>query len=341
MSSAAHASRVARVVLLSAVGTVVAVGATGCASPGGYKITPIPADKTLDETVIIREPGLGVIDKIAIVDVDGLISNAPKRGLLTEGDNPVSLLTEKLNRASQDKNVKAVLLRINSPGGGVTATRLMYEEILNYKKQTGRPVIAMMLDMAASGGYYIACACDEIIAHPTTVTGSIGVIMMTFDLSGALQKLYIKPNVFKSGPRKDSGSPFREMTEADKEIFTGIVNDFYEGFLKVVQANRTKLSPEQVRKLADGRIYSASDALENGLVDRVATMRQAMAIAKERAGIKKAKVIVYHRPLGWVPTAYAAAPIAQPSTVNLINVNLPEWLRPSTPQFMYLWVPGR
>lgn len=334
-------SRVLGLTIAAAMGVSIAAALSGCASPGGYKITPIPADKTLEETVVFREPGVIVTDKIALVDVDGLIANAPKKGLLTEGDNPVSLLAEKLNHAAQDDQVKAVVLRINSPGGGVTASRLMYEEILNFRKQTGRPVVAMMLDLATSGGYYIACACDEIVAHPTTVTGSIGVIMMTLNVSGALEKLYIKPHIFKSGPQKDSGSPFREMTDEDRKIFQGLIDDFYEDFLRAVGANRRKLTAEQIRALADGRVYSATQALENGLVDRVGSVRQALAVAKERGGIQRAKVVLYHRPLGWAPTAYASGPVGQPSTVNLINVNLPDWLLPNTPQFMYLWVPGR
>ncbi|MBN1342646.1 MAG: signal peptide peptidase SppA [Phycisphaerae bacterium] len=313
----------------------------GCGPAGGYKITPIPADQTLEETVMMREPGLLVVDRIAVIDVDGMITNTRKNGLLTEGENPVSLLTEKLNRAEKDGRVKAVVLRINSPGGGVTASHLMYEEIKAFRERTGRPVVAMMLDLATSGGYYIACACDEIIAHPTSVTGSIGVIMLTFQVNKALEKLYITSNIFKSGPRKDSGSPFRDMTDEDREIFQGLIDNYYEKFLGVVQGNRTKLTPERIRELADGRVYSADEALSYGLVDRIGSMQQAIAAAKKRSGAGKVKVVRYHRPLDWAPNVYARSPVDQPSAINLINVNLPDWLRPSAPQFMYLWVPGR
>jgi len=315
--------------------------AVGCGPTGGYKIIPIPADKTLEETTIIREPGMVVVDKIAVVDVDGVIVNSERNGLFTEGENPVSLLTEKLNRAAEDRLVKAVVLRINSPGGGVTASHLMYEEIQAFRRRTGRPVVAVMLDLATSGGYYVACACDKIVAHPTTVTGSIGVIMMTLNVSKALEKLYIKPNIFKSGPRKDAGSPFRDMTEEDRAIFQGLIDGYYQRFLGVVGANRTKLTAERIRKLADGRVYSADEALEHGLVDRVGTIRSAIAIAKQRCGAEKVRVVIYHRPLGWAPTAYAQTSVGRPSTVNMININLPDWLEPSTPRFMYLWMPGR
>jgi len=327
--------------MVTGLAWLVPVVAAGCGPSGGYKIVPIPADKTLDETVIIREPGLFVVDKIAVVDLTGMLVNTEKNGLFTEGENPVSLLTEKLNRAAGDDRVKAVVLRINSPGGGVTASHLMYEEILAFRKRTGRPVVAMMLDLATSGGYYVACACDEIVAHPTSVTGSIGVIMMTINVSKALEKLYIKPNIFKSGPRKDAGSPFRDMTDEDREIFQGLIDGFYERFLEVVQANRTDLTAEEIRKLADGRVYAATEALEHGLIDRVGTIRDAIAAAKQRVEAKKVKVVIYHRPLAWAPTAYAGAPAGKPNTVNMINVNLPDFLQPATPRFMYLWVPGR
>lgn len=318
---------------------VLPMALVGCGPTGGYKITPIPVDKTLEETVIMREPGLAVADKIAVIDVDGVIINARKGGLFTRGDNPVSLLTEKLTAASNDNHVRAVVLRINSPGGGVAASNLMYDEIKHFKERTGRPVVAMMLDLAASGGYYVACACDDIIAHRTTVTGSIGVIMMTLDLSGALKRIYIKPNIIKSAPMKDSGSPFREMKPEDRAIFQNLIDGYHEQFVGVVDAGRPKLSTETVRELADGRIYSAQQALENGLVDRIGTMRDAVALAKQRSGAKKVRVVMYHRPLGWTPNYYAHAPAGGPSTFNLINLNLSEWLTPATPKFLYLWAP--
>ncbi len=311
----------------------------GCGPTGGYKITPIPADKTLEETVIIREPGLGVVDKIAVIDVDGIIVNARRGGLFTRGENPVSLLTEKLTAASNDDRVRAVILRINSPGGGVAASNLMYDEIQHFKERTGRPVVAMMLDLAASGGYYIACACDEIVAHRTTVTGSIGVIMMTLDLSGALKRIYIEPNIIKSAPMKDIGSPFRKMKPEDRAIFQNLIDNYHEQFVQVVEAGRPKLDLERVREIADGRIYSAEQALEIGLIDRVGTMREAVALAKKRSGAEKVRVVMYHRPLGWSPNYYAHAPTGGPPTVNLINLNLSEWLTPATPKFLYLWAP--
>ena len=136
------------------------------------------------ETELSRD-SLFAFDKIAIIEVSGVITNARRRRLLAEGEHPVSLLLEQLEKARRDRFVKAVLLRINSPGGTVVASELMHDEISHFRK-SGKPIIAVMMDLATSGGYYIACACDEIIAQPSTTTGSIGVIMQLFDLTGTM-----------------------------------------------------------------------------------------------------------------------------------------------------------
>src|SRR5438132_8391475 len=139
--------------------------------------------------------------------------NARSSGLLSDGDNPVSLFREKLDAAACDKHVKAVVLRINSPGGAVTASDIMYQDLLNFREKTGRPVVACMMDVAASGAYYLAMGCDWVYAHPTTVTGSIGVIMSLYNAAGLASKIGISSNPIKSGPIKDIGNPLRDMTD--------------------------------------------------------------------------------------------------------------------------------
>jgi protease-4 len=148
----------------------------GCSPTGGYKITPIPADQTLKEEIVYRCPGF-VSDRIAIIDISGVLMNAHSPSLFAPGEHSVSLAVEKLAAAVEDSRDKAVILRINSPGGSVTASDTIYQEILAFKKRTCKPVVAYFQDVAASGAYYLACASDEIIAQRTSVTGSIGVIM--------------------------------------------------------------------------------------------------------------------------------------------------------------------
>lgn len=311
----------------------------GCA-PSAYKITPVPVSRELDETVVVDDGGL-ISDKIALIDVDGIIMNRPRPTLFGKGENPVSLFVEKLDKAREDKQVKGVILRINSPGGGVTASDLMYQELQRYKEDTDEPVIAVMMDVSASGGYYIACACDELIAQPTTITGSIGVIMQLVSFAGTMHKLGIEPNAIVSGKMKDAGSPLKKLTPAERKIFQGLVDEFYGRFVEVVAKGRPNMQKSHVRKLADGRVWSGEQALELGFVDRLGSLRDAIATIKQRIEAERVRVVTYHRPLGYKANVYSETPTSPyPSQVNLINVDLQESWLPNTPQFLYLWAPG-
>jgi protease-4 len=306
-----------------------------------FLITPVPRAHDLVESEVLRE-SFWADKKIALIDVDGVLRNERDQSLLGRaGDNPVTLFKEKLDQAADDNRVKAVVLRVNSPGGGVTASDLMYTELTRFKKKTGKPVIASMLDVAASGGYYIACAADKIYAHPTTVTGSIGVIMIAPDFSGTMQKLGIRANVIKSADLKDAGSPFREMNAEDRAVFQGMIDAMYARFLKVVADARADLDETQLKSLADGRVYLGPDAHEQGLVDEIGTLHDALAAAKTAAGLdgKPMIVVEYARPYAHRPNVYAHVPDA-PTRVNLLNIDLPTWLDGPSPKFMYLWAPG-
>ncbi|HOA72646.1 MAG TPA: signal peptide peptidase SppA [Phycisphaerae bacterium] len=334
-SGARRASGLAVLASLTAAVLVVA----GC-GPTAYKITPVPVDRTLDETTIIHEGGWAP-PKIVLIDIDGIIMNREKFELLGEGENPVSLFAEKLNKAAKDPSVKGVVLRINSPGGGVTASDLMYNELQVFKQRTEgkRPVVAVLMDVAASGGYYVACGADEIVAHPTTITGSIGVIMQLFSLSGTMNKLGADATAITSGPMKDAGSPFKKLRPEERAIFQSIVDDFYARFVAVVVRGRPNLTEEKVREIADGRIYSAQQALELGLVDRIGSLRDALASVKEKIGADRVRVVMYHRPLGWKPNVYAENPAGTPQ-VNMVNIQLPRDMVLPEAQFLYLWAPG-
>jgi protease-4 len=191
--------------------------------------------------------------------------------------------------------------------------------------------------VAASGGYYIACACDHIIAHPTTVTGSIGVIMQLFSLQRTLEKIGVKAEAIKSGPNKDAGSPFRDLSDDERKLFQSIVDEFYHRFLDVVDKGRPKLDKEKIRGLADGRVYTAQQALAEGLVDQIGTITDSVNLIREKAEVEKIVLVTYNRPLGWKPNMYAHAPDPGPATT--LMVKLPEWLTDPTPRFLYLWMP--
>jgi protease-4 len=312
----------------------------GCSPTGGIKMTLVPADKTLKEETVIRE-GL-FAPKIAVVDISGMLLDQQIKGLLTEGENPVSFTQEQLKKAEDDSAVKAVILRINSPGGTVTASQIIHDEVTRFKTKSKKPVVTMMMDMAASGGYYVACASDRLFAYPTTVTGSIGVIMQLFSLQGSLEAIRMKTYAIKSGAFKDAGSPLRDLTPPEREYFDKIVMEFFSRFLEVVEKGRPGLSPEKIKALADGKVCTGQDALANGLVDEVGTVYTAIDYLKTKTNHKKMNVVVYHRPQEWKPNIYAAGPGPTPQAAQAgpLPIDLGQMNDALRPKFLYLWAPG-
>jgi protease-4 len=308
---------------------------TGCFN--GFVITPTHVGGPLEETVIVDAKHWCCRNKIAIIDINGLILNAHSSGLFGGGENPMSLFRERLDAAAEDKHVKAVVLRVNSPGGAVTASDIMYQEVLQFRRDTGKPVVACMMDVAASGAYYIAMGCDKVYAHPTTVTGSIGVIMSLYNASGLFAKIGVSSDPIKSGPNKDLGNPGRPMTDEERAILQGMVNSFYDQFVQVVVHGRG-LPEEQVRALADGRVYTGLDAKKAGLIDEVGYLEDALQDAMSMAGLQDATIIAYDRGEGFRGSIYAAMPKI-PSQIS-VSLDLPGLNHPSGAAFMYLWEPG-
>jgi len=311
----------------------------GCGG-GAFQVQVVPANRQLVETVIGGDRGFFVSDKIAIIDVDGVMANKQQGGLMKVGDNPVSVFLEKLDRAAGDKAVKAVVIRLNSPGGTVAGSDMMYHSLGEFKRKTGKPVVSVMMDLACSGAYYLACGTDGIVAQPSCVTGSIGTIMQTVSIEGTLEKIGVKTVAIKSGKLKDVASPFHDLSDEEAKLLQGIITDFYEQFLSVVANNRTKIEKSKLRELADGSVYTAAQALGHGLVDRIGYADDGIKWAKEMAAIKKMKIVIYHRPMGYKPNVYGTSAGASTGMAPLINIELPDWLNSASTQFLYLWQPG-
>jgi protease-4 len=294
--------------------------------PGGV---PEP----LVERVVYGDSG----PKILLVPIEGVLNEVPDTSSIlgfTE-ESVLARLREELDRARDDKRIRALLLRINSPGGTVTASDMLYDEIRRFKEERNIPVVAQLMGIAASGGYYVAQAADEIVAHPTTVTGSIGVIWTNVNFAGLMEKIGIEDQTLTSAPFKDAGSVLRRMTPDERAQLLSVLNDMFVRFKQVVRQGRTQLSPEQIEALADGRIYSAAQALENGLVDRVGNLQEAVARAEARAGIEESRVVTYHRPSEYRENLYTRA---APGSLEL---RLPApWPGVRGPAFLYLWAPG-
>jgi protease-4 len=221
----------------------------------------------------------GVGDAVAVIRLDGVISSYEDY-FTWEGIAP-GLVTDLLAQAAADPAVKAVVVRVNSPGGSVVASDEIYHAFLEFEK----PIVVWMGDMAASGGYYIACGSDYIFAHPGTLTGSIGVISQFLNVEELLDEIGVDVVVITSGPHKDTGSLFREMTEEEQALWRGITDQVYGDFVDLV-AQARDLPVEEVRELADGSVYTGQQALERGLVDEVGTPDDAIAKAAELGGIE-------------------------------------------------------
>lgn len=315
--------------------SLLAVFLSGCAFINVPLYTPV---QPLQERVLEGEGKA----KILLVDLSGVISESEKSGasLWTEEVPLIARLKEELQKAESDKAVAALILRINSPGGTVTASDTIYHEIMEYKKRTGVRVTACITGLGTSGAYYVASASDEIIAIPTAVTGSIGVIAMRFDVRDLLTKIGVATETVKSGDKKDLWSPFRPSTPQETEIMQRIIMQLYARFVDVVASGRKGvLNRSEILKLADGRIYTADQALEVKLIDRIGYLDDAIAATKKSLNLSEAAVVAYHRPGSYRGTIYSGLAAPGPQVINLINVNggslslLPEVA------FLYLWKP--
>lgn len=310
--------------------TLTALFALGCVNV----TLPIGGHGELKEAVVHGSSG----PKILLVQVDGVISEAAESDFFGgPGESPVSRLREELDLARKDEAIRALLVRINSPGGTVTASDIVYQELLRFKQERDIPVVAQFMGIAASGGYYVAMAADEIVAQPTTVTGSIGVIFGGVNLAGLLEKVGIEDQTLVSGSFKDTGSMLRRMTATERAQLQSVLNDMYGRFVEVVDTGRPDLERTTIQELADGRIYSAQQALEHGLVDRLGGLDESIEIAETRAGITSSRVVTYHRPDENHANFYATA-ARRRSMQALWGTHA--WPKPPSSSFLYLWTPG-
>ena len=313
--------------LIAAV--VIGLSISGCT----FNFTLFPGQGPLKETQV---SGKGAA-KVLLIDVSGMISSQEKDGIVP-APSLVARIKEQLTKAEQDDEVKAVVLRINTPGGTVTASDIIYHELKSFKAARKIPIVASIMDMGTSGGYYIAAAADAVLAHPSSVTGSIGVIMLTVNARGLLEKVGVEATAVTSGPRKDMGSPFRVMTSEERAIFQGLIDSFYQRFLSIVQEGRPQLQMERIKQLADGRIYTGDQAKAEGLVDDIGYLDDAVELAKKKAQITEARVVTYRRPGEYSNSVYSKL-MAPGPLAGLADMDVMAFIRGGAPQFMYLWMP--
>ncbi|MCC6546531.1 signal peptide peptidase SppA [Candidatus Sumerlaeota bacterium] len=299
------------------------------------------------QEVVVR--GGSSAQKILMLDIDGVITSGAGEGspLFGTEQSTVNQVSEKLAKARRDEDIKAVILRVDSPGGGVTASDIIYERLRKFKKDTGLPVYVSMLDLAASGGYYVSMAGDEIYVHPTTITGSIGVIAMFPQFEGLGKKIGAYMEILKSGENKDLTGGFKNMTDGQRAILQQMIDEMYARFVSVVKDGRPNLEESKIRELADGRIYTAQQAVDNGLVDGIKYTDEVVDLVREKIGNSKARVIMYRKTATQkYDSVYARMPnpapqveSPAPGNVNLLNIDANALFPQGRPVFNYLWVP--
>ncbi|NPU85882.1 MAG: signal peptide peptidase SppA [Syntrophaceae bacterium] len=306
---------------------------TACVGPQ-VKLFPDAKDPLKEFTI----EGAGA-DKILLIPVRGLISDSPREGLITSNPSLVQEVVSQLRKAEKDKRIKAVLFKVNTPGGTITASDILYHEISAYKQRTSAKVVSAMMDMATSGGYYLSLPADLIMAHPTTLTGSVGVIFIQPKAMGLMGKIGLGVDVQKFGKNKDMGSPFRESTAEEQKLLQATVDRLGDRFVSLVRKHR-KLDPQALADMSTARIFLAEEALKAGMIDRIGYLSDAVKETKKLAGLPDdARVVVYRREEYPDDNLYnIATAAAGGSKLSLINVELPEILNLTT-GFYYLW-PG-
>jgi protease-4 len=309
------------VLTVALVAIVLTVGARGpSVSPAVYE----------EEYVSGQGP-----DKIAVVPVEGVIASADSAVGGVQPTTTPEGLADALQQARDDERVAAVVLEVNSPGGGVTASDEMHQSILDFKRSSGKPVVVSMGDTAASGGYYIATAADRIVANETTLTGSLGVILTLNNFTEIAEEYGYKQVIIKSGEFKDMGSSFRDLTPEEREILQSIIDESYDEFVSVIVEGRG-LPKERVREIADGRVYSGEQAKELDLIDSFGGLDEAAEVSRNLANVEQATVVRYVESPSLIETLTARLAPQEPEALQIIEaagIDL-------TPEPKYLYLPG-
>lgn len=320
---------------ISIVAVVVVLFLIGCQAPK-IRLFPSAEDPLNEYTLAGEETG-----KVLVIPIRGTISDAPKRQFIITRPSMVQEVVSQLRKAQKDPEVKALVLKINSPGGSVTASDILYNEIVAFKQKTKAKVVVVMMGVAASGGYYISLPADYILAHPTSITGSVGVLFIRPDVAGLMGKIGIEVEVSKTGKNKDMGSPFRQATAEERQIIKDMIDQLGKRFLDRIAEHR-KIDPQRMKEISSARIFLAEDALKLGMVDRVGYIGEAVSLAKKLAELpENAKVVVYRR------TEYPDDNLYNTSTshyegrgLSIVSLDLPASLTSFQAGFYYLWQPG-
>lgn len=315
------------------------VNLSGGMEMGGELATRIklPSDARVSPlTPTCVDGEIGQRSKIAILDVDDLLVERTPSGLGGSGENAVSLFREKIDMVIGDENIRAVVLRINSPGGGVTASDVMASELQRLKSKRDIPVATCILDVGTGGAYYLACHTDAVFAHPTSLVGGIGVILNVYNLQDTMGQFNVLASTIKSGEMIDAGTPQRPLEDSEMEVLQKIADQFHARFINIV-IQRRPLTGTSRETWTDGRVMTGSEAKDLGLVDEVGYIDAALDWARQASGLpSSAPAMLYRRKdqLAFTPLDALGTSTFAPS---LIPLSIPGLQRSKMPTFLYLW----
>ena len=276
--------------------------------------------------------------RVAVLDLDGPLVNQNLVGLYSVGENPLAAFREKLLAAAGDPSIAAVVLRIDSPGGGVTASDILAEELRRFRLATGKPAVACLMDVAAGGAFYLAVGCDRVIAHPTTITGGIGAIVNHYNLQDAMAQLNVVADPIKAGDRLDMGSVTGPLDDETRALLQEMADGFRDRFVSRVAAGRPMMTPEDLDAVRDGRVLAAPKALELHMVDRLGYVEDAIAEAAGLVGESAPEVVLLKRRDHPGRSIYAITPNT-PIQGEIVPFSYPGLERSKLPTFLYMWQP--
>ncbi len=283
------------------------------------------------------QKGKHPVARVALIEIDGPMFNNDMTGPYSMGENPVSLFRERLDAAAKDPALSAVVLRINSPGGGVNACDLLHRELVTFKARTHKPVVAMLLGHAAGGAYFLASAADVLVADPTCLTGGVGIIINLVNLKELMQQFNIFPQQIKAGQNIDLGSLNRKLTEEEQKLLQTIADEYHRYLIAGILQHRPQITQDNGTTF-DGRIFSSTQALERGLIDRIGFLDEALALARQLGGCPQGGVVMYHRCNDPARSVYAQTPLVPMQAAGILP-SLPGVDRARLPLFLAMWEP--
>lgn len=297
----------------------------------------LPPVRSIEPLELITVDGQPASAKIVLIDLDGLLVNANQTGLYSQGENPVALFREKLDRCAADPTITGVVLRINTPGGSVAGTEMMVRDLVAFRQRTGKPVVACLMDLGCGGGYALAAAAGRIVAHQGTLVGGLGVVLNLYNLQDCMATFNVVGQAVKAGDNVDMGSPVKAVPAETRKLLQAMADEYHLQLRTMIRQHRPHLSAA-ADVAFDGRIMTARQALELGLVDQLGSVDEAVELARKQTAGQAATLAMLRRPGDPARSPYAITPNT-PMQSSLMPLSVPGIERTKLPTFLYAWLP--